>query len=271
MPATVDSTTVRSKSSVWSCTVPSASMMAVMPEIAACTTGRPVSAARICPIATCWAEFADAGTTGCSSTRRARRRRRARVAEPGSRTPTRSRSASRSGEPATSKSPGSLPAGEVARHLVDLADELLEQLSGTARPRRTARGGAWRRCPAIDPSGREEHVEVRAPSCPSGRRRRSALASTHAWCLRATAARRSGERVGPRVAVHARLGEHDQVDRVRDLPGELEVAPRQVAITLLGRGEVAVLVVALHERDAQVTRDRRVGVRGRDADDDDAR
>ena len=32
---------------------------AVMPEIAACTTGRPVSAARICPIARCWAEFAD--------------------------------------------------------------------------------------------------------------------------------------------------------------------------------------------------------------------
>ena len=34
-------------------------MTAVIPEIAACTTGRPVSAARICPIATCCAEFAD--------------------------------------------------------------------------------------------------------------------------------------------------------------------------------------------------------------------
>ena len=36
-----------------------ASMTAVMPEIAACTTGRPVSAARIWPIATCCAEFAE--------------------------------------------------------------------------------------------------------------------------------------------------------------------------------------------------------------------
>ena len=44
---------------VRSCTTPSASMTAVIPEIAACTTGRPVSAARIWPIATCWAELAD--------------------------------------------------------------------------------------------------------------------------------------------------------------------------------------------------------------------
>ena len=52
-------TTVRSNSFVRWCTTPLASMIAEMPEIAACTTGRPVSAARICPIATCWAEFAD--------------------------------------------------------------------------------------------------------------------------------------------------------------------------------------------------------------------
>ena len=51
--------TVRSNSSVWACSRPLASMSAEMPEIAACTTGRPVSAARIWPIATCCAEFAE--------------------------------------------------------------------------------------------------------------------------------------------------------------------------------------------------------------------
>ena len=56
---TVASSSVRSKSLVCWCTTPLASMTAEIPEIAACTRGRPVSAARICPIATCWAEFAE--------------------------------------------------------------------------------------------------------------------------------------------------------------------------------------------------------------------
>ena len=50
---------VRSNSSVSAVHTTVASMRAEMPEIAACTTGRPVSAARIWPIATCCAEFAD--------------------------------------------------------------------------------------------------------------------------------------------------------------------------------------------------------------------
>jgi hypothetical protein len=74
------------------------------------------------------------------------------------------------------------------------------------------------------------------------------LASTHAWCAE--------ERVGPRIGVHARLGEHDQVDGIVDLGGEREVAAREVAVTLLGGGEVAVLVVALEDHDAQPSRGR---------------
>ena len=76
---------------------------------------------------------------------------------------------------------------------------------------------------------------------------------------------RSEERVGPRIGVHARLGEDDQVDGIVDLGGQREVAAREVAVTLLGGSEVAVLIVALKDRDAQRSRGRWFGPdRGRD-------
>ena len=170
---------VRSNSSVWACTAPLASMSAEMPEIAACTTGRPVSAARICPIATCWAEFAERAVgavvrrhddhLGAVAHERAdlvaerrleaddrrdlvaRRCRRARV---------RRRVRSRAG---CGRARRCGPRGGC----------------GTARARRTARGGAWRTCPARSPSG--PYSTLRFTARPSGASA-TALASTHASC-----------------------------------------------------------------------------------------
>jgi hypothetical protein len=70
--------------------------------------------------------------------------------------------------------------------------------------------------------------------------------------------------IGTRVGIHRRLGEHDQVDRVLDALREREVAPRQVARVLFLLRELTVLVVALHERDAQ--RPDRRGLRPRHHD-----
>ena len=242
---------------VRSCTTPSASMTAVMPEIAACTTG-PAGLGR--------AHLADREVLG--RVRRAPVRavvRRhddhlravaARAAGPGSRTPTRSRSPCRSRVPATSNSPGPSPGWKSRGTWSSCADPALEQPAGTARTRRTARGGAWRTCRR---SRRRDRTARRGSSAlsPVGSASTVALASTHAWCCARD--RRevvADERVGARVGVHARLGEHDQVDRVGDLPGQVEVAVRQVARVELGVGELAVLVVALDERDAQDAGDR---------------
>ena len=134
-------------------TLPSASITAVMPETDACSTGRPVSAARI----------------GCSARGAARSCRppvRAvvgahhdrlgavahGVARRAARTPTRSRSRCRSPCPPTSKTRRSCARLEVVRDLAQLADEA-ERVRATARTRRTARGAASRTCPAARPSG----------------------------------------------------------------------------------------------------------------------
>ena len=59
-----------------------------------------------------------------------------------------------------------------------------------------------------------------------------------------------------RVGVHARLREDHEVDRIVHLRAG-EVAVREVAVVDLGVGEIAVVVVALHDRDAH----RAVGMR----------
>ena len=197
---------------------PSASMTAVMPEIAACTTGRPVSAARIWPIATCCAELADRRyerlfvdtTITCGAVAHERPDLVAeRRLEADHR---RDLDARRS-----SKRPGVVPGCEVARDLVERADHAFERSCGTARTRRTARGAASRRCPASVAVGSVEHVRGSAPSA-VGRRRRRRVGEHPRVVLAARCATRWSpeERIGPRVGVHARLGEHDQVDRVRD-------------------------------------------------------
>ena len=105
---------------------------------------------------------------------------------------------------------------------LERADPALEQPRGTARTRRTARGGAWRTCPRRVPSGANSTSRFSSLRRPSGaRRRRVALASTHA-CVRARDRRRGGSRRYGSVRGSASMldsGNTIEVDRVGDLRG----------------------------------------------------
>ena len=106
-----------------SSTRPSASMTAVIPETEACRTGRPVSAARIWLSATCCAESRPAVRAVVrghhEELRAVAHASRARAG----RTPTRSRSSSRTGGRAALKSTRLAPRLEVERDLLERADE----------------------------------------------------------------------------------------------------------------------------------------------------
>ena len=120
--------------------------------------------------------------------------------------------------------------------------------------------------------GPEQHVEIQRLRAgfrfPCAGASTAALASTQACVRRATSTRWS-RRYGS-VRGSASMLDSGKTTRSTGIPDpsrELEVAVRQVAGVDLGRCEIAVLVVALEDRDAQ----RAGGLRGAPRDDRDDR
>ena len=176
--------------------------------------------------------------------------------------------------PATVNSPGARPGLEVARDLAQRADDVLQRVA--ERHRLAERHEMALGVGALDDAGGiEQHVEVRQLVAVG--RRVDGGVGEHPRVVRRgrsrSGSRRTygvGARIGVVEGVHARLGEHDQVDRVGDPASQREVAVRQVVGLHLGVGELAVLVVALDERDVQRADDMRLGA-GDGRDDDDRR
>ena len=221
-------------------------MTALMPDTDACSTGRPVSAARICLSARCCSLLADRWyerllvlTTTISAPSRTKSRTSGPNADskqitlPNGCPPTRN---------SVRASPGSKSYGHLAqlgeeaervapRHVLAERHEVLLRVRCPAASRRACTAG-W--------------------CCGSRRRRRRvrAFTSTSASCSAASSVMRCAQvRVDLGVGVERRLREHDEVVVALELLGEREVLLGEELVDLLGQRQL--LVVALEHRDPE--------------------